>query len=127
MISIYNKRDSAVMFPPHVILGPGRNNVDPVKLDKLSPSQQQDFKDKQDLGLITVASPAESKTLVTQRQGVEPPASLRDRPVEVVEAFVETETDPKVLRRWKGSDERAEVKAAVDKRLKDLDAVGKRA
>lgn len=69
---------------------------------------------------LTLLTPEESAKETKKPEGPPPPPNLLDRQVELAEAFVEVESDPKTLNRWLKADNREEVKRAIGKRLQEL-------
>lgn len=109
------------------VLLPGGNNLDSEYLECLKghmgPQGYERFLKSVD-GYLTIMSPEESAPEIKKPEGPPPPANLLDRIPELAIAFVEVESDPKVLERWlkaeKQGAERTDVQAAMKARLIEL-------
>jgi hypothetical protein len=102
-----------------IVLSPGGNEVDPKELEEAlqSPGHRKSLELWQETRKVSVHTPEASASLKGTPL-IEPPDSLGGYGEAAALAFVEVETDVKVLRQWARGEDRPAVKKAIDAAVK---------
>lgn len=113
-IRIDNKGVSALMLGS-IVLSPGGNEVEASSLEAAlaSPGHRKSLELWQETRKVTVHTPEASKALKGTPL-VDPPDSLGGYGEPAALAFVDVETDQKVLRQWLRGEDRPAVRRAIE-------------
>ncbi len=135
-VNVQNTRPTFLTAPnvagfPELRLIPGANPVEEehlAALEALKHSEEKAIKggaakvweDWKKLGWVVVPTPKEVKEQAGKpiKPGPKPPESLMDRTPEASLAMVATEKDTDTLRQWLSTEERPDVREALEARLK---------